>query len=226
MEGKEEEKKVNTEELKSEASSTVNQVKETIKNVDIKKDAVETKGFIGELLKNPLEKIKEIGTKDNGKYLKYAIVFLIIWTVAEVLDKCFSLSSIWGYSHFGSSMISIVKAFITPAVIVLVMSLIVFIINTKNKKSLITVITAVTISYLPVIIASVLSLLTIISSQISMITIPISKLCSVVSIILMYFALKSIFGTEKNSDFIKKFVLVEGIYYIAYFVLSFLGLYI
>ena len=31
-----EEKKVNTEELKSEASTTVNQVKDTIKNVDIK----------------------------------------------------------------------------------------------------------------------------------------------------------------------------------------------
>ena len=36
-----EEKKVNTEELKSEASTTVNQVKDTIKNVDIKKDSIE-----------------------------------------------------------------------------------------------------------------------------------------------------------------------------------------
>ena len=41
-----EEKKLNTEELKSEATNTVNQVKETIKKVDIKKDTIETKGFI------------------------------------------------------------------------------------------------------------------------------------------------------------------------------------
>lgn len=38
-----EEKKVNTEELKSEASTTVNQVKDTIKNVDIKKIALKQK---------------------------------------------------------------------------------------------------------------------------------------------------------------------------------------
>ena len=59
-----EEKKVNTEELKSEASTTVNQVKDTIKNVDIKKDSIETKGFIAELFKDPLGKIKEIVDKD------------------------------------------------------------------------------------------------------------------------------------------------------------------
>ena len=34
------EKKGTTEELKTEASSTVNQVKETIKKVDIKKDSI------------------------------------------------------------------------------------------------------------------------------------------------------------------------------------------
>lgn len=38
-----EEKKVNAEELKSEASTTVNQVKDTIKNVDIKKIALKQK---------------------------------------------------------------------------------------------------------------------------------------------------------------------------------------
>ena len=48
------EQKVNTEELKSEASSTVNQVKDTIKNVNIKKDTVEAKGFIGDMFKDPL----------------------------------------------------------------------------------------------------------------------------------------------------------------------------
>ena len=48
------EQKVNTEELKSEASNTVNQVKDTIKNVNIKKDTVETKGFIGDIFKDPL----------------------------------------------------------------------------------------------------------------------------------------------------------------------------
>ena len=67
-------KKIETNELKSEASNTVNQVKETIKKVDIKKDSIETKGFITELFKDPLGKIKEIVTKDSGKFLTYSII--------------------------------------------------------------------------------------------------------------------------------------------------------
>ena len=39
---------------KKEATDTVNQVKDTIKNVDIKKDSIETKGFVVEMFKNPL----------------------------------------------------------------------------------------------------------------------------------------------------------------------------
>ena len=65
-----EEKKVNAEELKSEASTTVNQVKDTIKNVDIKKDSIETKGFISELFKDPLGKIKEIVEATSGRLLR------------------------------------------------------------------------------------------------------------------------------------------------------------
>ena len=55
-----EENKINTEELKSEASNTVNQVKDTIKKEEKKKDSVETKGFVMEMFKNPLEKLKKL----------------------------------------------------------------------------------------------------------------------------------------------------------------------
>ena len=202
-----EEKKVNTEELKSEASTTVNQVKDTIKNVDIKKDSIETKGFIAELFKDPLGKIKEIVDKENNQYFKYAIIILVIWVVA-------------------SSLMSVIKATIAPICSILVMSIIVLVMNSKNKKSLTTIITTVTTANIPLVIASVVSILTIFGSSISTITIPFTRLCSAVSIVLMYFTLKSIFGEEKNSEFIKKFALVELVYYIAYIVFSLLNIYI
>lgn len=220
------EKKVDTEELKTETSNAVNQVKDTIKKVDIKKDSIETKGFIVDMFKNPLEKIQEIVTKDTGKFLTYAIIIIAVWTIAELLVECFSLGNIWGYMHIGSSILSIIKIAITPILSILAMTFIVFIMNTKNKKSLTTVVTAITAAKIPVVIASVLSILRILSSQIGIITSPITKLCSVVSIILMYFATKSIFGIDKNSDFIKKFVMIEAIYYVVYIVLTFLGIYI
>lgn len=221
-----EDKKVNTEELKNEASNTVNQVKDTIKNVDIKKDSIETKGFITELFKNPLEKLKEIVEKDNGQYLKYAIIILVIWVAAELIARCFAVGSIWRWSGLGTSLMSIIRATIAPVISVLVMSVIVLMMNKNNKKSLTTIIAAVTTANIPVALASVVSLLTIFSSSVSTITSPFASLCNTISIVLMYFTLKAIFGEEKNSDFIKKFVIVEAIYYVAYIIFSLLRIYI
>ena len=122
-----------TEELKKEATDTVNQVKDTIKNVDIKKDSIETKGFVVEMFKNPLGKIKEIVDKDTSKYFTYGIIILAIWVVARLINRSFSFSHIWGLSRVGSAILSILISGITPIVSVLVMSLIVFVMNTKNK---------------------------------------------------------------------------------------------
>lgn len=221
-----EENKVNTEELKSEASNTVNQVKDTIKKVDIKKDSVETKGFIVEMFKNPLEKIKDVTEDKKGKYLKYAIIVLVVWAAAKFLSRCFAIGWYWRPYNIFENMWSIGVATITPLLSVLVMVLIAFILNKKNKKPLTTLISAVTIANIPTAVASVVSLLTIISSQVSLITIPFASLCSVISIVLTYFALKNIFGEEKNTDFIKKFILIETLYYVVYIVLSLLKIYI
>lgn len=215
-----------TEELKKEATDTVNQVKDTIKNVNIKKDSIETKGFVVEMFKNPLGKIKEIVDKDTSKYFTYGIIILAIWVVAKLISRSFSFSHIWGLSRVGSAILSILISGITPIVSVLVMSLIVFIMNTKNKKQLTTVITAIISASIPLVIASVVSLLTIFGTKVSTITAPFTSFCNVISTILMYFAIKAIFGTEKNSEFIKKFILVQGIFYIVYIVLSFFEIYI
>lgn len=215
-----------TEELKKEATDTVNQVKDTIKNVDIKKDSIETKGFVVEMFKNPLGKIKEIVDKDTSKYFTYGIIILAIWVVARLINRSFSFSHIWGLSRVGSAILSILISGITPIVSVLVMSLIVFVMNTKNKKQLTTVITAIISASIPSVIASVVSILTIFGTKVSTITAPFASFCEVISTVLMYFTIKAIFGVEKNSEFIKKFVLVQGIFYIVYIVLSFFEIYI
>lgn len=229
MEGNEQ-NKVNTEELKNEATNTVNQVKDTIKNVDIKKDSLETKGFITDMFKNPLEKIKEIVNNDNSQYLKYAVIILVIWAIAELIKRCFSysfsFSSWWSLSTIGNSIWSIIAATIAPIAGVLVMSVIVLIMNKQNKKPLAKLITVVTTANIPIVIASVVGILAAIVSSISTITIPFTSLCGVISIVLMYFALKAIFNVEKDSEFIKKFVIIEAIYYIAYIVLALLKIYI
>ena len=219
----EEEKKAKTEELKKEASSTVSEVKDTIKQVDIKKDSIETKGFVTELFKDPLGKIKEIVTKENKKNLTYAMIILAIWTVAEIIGTCMSIGMRrYAYGSIFNNMFEVVVALLTPAISILVMSLIILVVNSKNKKPL----TAVTTANVPNVLASVVSLLTIFSTQVSIITTPFNKLCSVVSIVLLYFAAKAIVGTEKNSEFIKKFTIIVALYYVAYVILSLFKIYI
>ena len=220
-----EEKNMDSKNIKEEATDAVNQVKDTIKNVDIKKDSLETKGFIVEMFKNPLEKIREIATKNDKKFLKYVIIILVIWCISELVHEIFTLN-IWGYFNLGKNILRVIIAGITPIISILVMSIIVFLVKGKNKKNLTTIISTITSANIPMVIASIVSLLTLINIRANVLTNPFTQLCNVITIILSYFGIKSLLGIEKNSEYIKKFVIIEAIFYIVYTVLSFLDIYI
>lgn len=219
-------KQVNTEELKNETVNTVNEVKETIKNVNIKEDTVATTNFVKELFTNPLEKIKEIVSDDSNKYLKYAIIILAVWVISIVIKSLFAFSGSWGFSIAWKSLLSIIKSAVAPVLGVLATSIIILMFSKENKKKLTTIITAVTTAQIPVAIADILRLLLIVSSSISKLLTPFTGFCSAISLILVYFTAKSILGVEKNSEFLKKFILIEACYYVVYFVLTFLEIYI
>ena len=226
MEENKEQKQVNAEELKNETVNTVNEVKETIKNVDIKKDTIETKNFVKEMFTNPLEKIKEIVSDDSNKYLKYAIIILAIWVASILIKSLFTVAGIWKFSVAWKTLLSIIKSTVAPILEVLAISVIILLFNKNNKKKLTTIITAVTTAQIPVVIASVLKLTLIISSSMSKLLTPFTGFCSAISLILTYFTAKSVLEVDKNSEFIKKFVLIEACYYVVYFVLTFLEIYI
>lgn len=218
---------INTEELKKETVDTVRQVKDTVKQVDIKKDSLETKGVIVEMFKNPLGKVKEIANDDSNKHFKTAFFVVIIWILAILIK------SIYTYSGYGftfrtafDNILDIIKDIVAPILIICVYSVIVLVMNKDSKKSLTTIITGTTIAKLPVILAEVVGLLTIISSNASTITVPFARLCSITSVILLYFITKEMFESKDDTKFIKTFILIQGIYYIAYIVIKLFGIYI
>lgn len=227
-ENQNQEQTVNTEELKKETAEAVNQVKDTIKNVDIKNDAKEATGFVKSMFKDPFATIKNIAEDTTNKTFKMAIIFVAIWMVAEFLDVIIPVitSKYWTGSLAVERIFRIIKYTIAPVISVLVLSGIVYFMNKENKKSLITTITSMSIAKIPVILASVVSLITLISSNATPVTSRFSSFCSVVSVILVYFSAKSICGEEQNSKFIKKFVVMYGIYYVVSLVAYYLGLYI
>ena len=215
---------VDAEELKNETVDAVKQVKESMKNVDVKEEAKATKGFLIEMFKNPLEKIKEIANDSTNKYFKTAIVLVIIWVIVALIDVISFKYFSWNY--FGKMILSYVKTIISPVLIVFVMSLITYIMNKNSKKSLITIITTITTVKLPVIVAKVISLLTLISSNASAITSRVSSLCSVISTVLLFFAIRELFGEEDEKIIFKNFVIIEVIYKVVSLVVSYLGIYI
>lgn len=217
---------VNTEEIKKETVETVNQVKETIKNVDIKKDAKEATGFVSSMFKDPFGTIKQIVNDSTNKFFKIAIIFMSLWIVAIFIGNLFETSMTrFSFNLAFKQILSIIKAVVAPLVGVIVLSGIIYLMNKENKKSITTIMTAIVTAKIPVIIATAISLLTIIDYKISYITAPFASLCNVITVVLMYFATKSIFGEEQNSKFLKKFVIIQTIYYAIYIVISFLGIY-
>lgn len=220
---------VNKEEIKQETVKTAKEVKETIKNVDIKKDAKETTGFITEMIKKPLVRLKEIAGDDSHKDFKYAIVLVIVWIIAvgivHLVRGYYSIDSFFSYG-FTKNLLRLIKTMIAPLLGIVIMSVIVFIINKDNKKSFVTVLTSITAAQIPVIVASILNLLYIISASISKLLTPFTVFCSVISTIFTFFAIKALCGEEDNSKFLKTFIIIQAIYYVAYLVISYLEIYI
>ena len=81
---------VDTEQLKNETKETVNQVKSSIKNVNFKQDAEETKGFVKEMFSNPFEAVRRVATEEENVFKK-VIFLMIIFIAASVISQIISL---------------------------------------------------------------------------------------------------------------------------------------
>lgn len=228
----------NTEEIKKEAAETVNQVKDTIKNTDFKKDANEAKGFFSKLWKEPIKTMENVTHSSQKQFLKIAIIVFVIWLVASFLSGLISIfNSLSYYSvHYGtfasffkdavSNILAIVKIVITPILSVGVLSAIIYFMLKEKKKPFITIATAVVVAKIPVVLASVISLLEIFSSQFYKITSMFSGICSVISTVLLFFVIKSFYGEKDEDKSMKSFVIIMAIFYVIRFIFSFLGIYL
>ena len=225
MSEKKEEISNQAEEVKKETFKTANDIKETVKNVNIKDETLKTKGFIGEMFKNPIDKIREIA-KEDSKYFKTALFILVIWTIAVFITSSYSTIYYWGFARIFSNILNVLKEILVPIVGVLVLSLIIFVLNKNNKKSLTSIISTVTATRLPLAISSVVSILTLFSRNFAKVTHSFDALCTVITIVLSYFGFKEIFNEKDNNKFTKKFVLIQVIYYLVAIVLTFLEIYI
>lgn len=228
--------KMNTEEIKKEVTDTAKEVKEAIKNADIKKDVNVAKGFISNLFKNPIQEIETVSNSSKNQFLKIAIVLLVIWLVAAFLGSVISIFQSYSvvsnmYTNFGTflrnsvnNVFSVIKAVIAPLLSLVVLSGIVYLMSKDKKKPFLQVATSIVIAKIPVILASVISLLKIFGGQVYNITAPFSAFCSIISTVLLYFTIKALYVEKEDNNFIKKFAIIMGIFYIVRFIISFFGI--
>ncbi len=229
--------KISTDAIKKEAVDTANQVKETLKNTDLKKDANEAKGFVSNFFKNPINEIENVVNSSKNQFLKIAIIVLVVWLVAVLVDQIITTVSYYTsysssltigtfFKHAFSNVLSLVKAVIAPLLSVVVISAISYFMSKDKKHSFIQTATSVVMAKIPVAIAAVVSLLDVIGNQVYKITSPFSGFCSIISVVLLYFTLKSLNGEKEDNTFMKKFAIIMGIFYVAKFIINFFGIYI
>ena len=215
---------VDTEQLKSETKETVNQVKESIKNVDFKKDAEETKGFLKEMFSNPFNAVKRVAQGEEN-VLSKVIIIMIIFIAASVLYQIISIMKFGKYTGVGDNILKLVASILNPLFYIIVPSIVVLIMNRNNKKSLITVISTLVIAAVPVVINQLISLINILVSGITIVTSPITTALSAIALILTYFGMKDLFEEDEDSSFIKKYAIIKLIAAFVLVILARIGIY-
>ena len=224
------------EDLKKETKQTVDQIKETIKSTDLKNDSKAAKGFFSSFFKNPLEEIKKCAFDKKNSFLKIAIIILLVWLIALFISEVFSIANRYLFGAYGSfsyffrnlfpNMLNIIKELIAPIISIAILSGLTYGFNKNKDKSFLSIASTIIIAHIPVIVANIVNLLTIFGSGISKITSCFSSFCSILYYILLYFAIKHLSGESENKSYFWKFALIIGIFYVAKFIFSYLGIYL
>lgn len=240
-ENKEPQNDTNAEEVKVEnkvestTSNTQAEKEAEAKNIDFKKEANEAKNFLTNIFKTPYSEINKVNNKPKS-FMKITIAIMIIWVVAECIGAIIDVVKSFSYSYHSnimsyfvssfSSVFSIIMAILIPVIIVALLSGIIYLLMQNKKKHYWAIVSTVVVAKLPVVAASILSLFSSISSEVSKITSSFSGFCSIISAILVYFAIKSLYAEDDDNKSFKTFLIVMAIYYGIALVLKFFNLYI
>lgn len=231
---KEEKENNNSEEIKKETEKTIKEVKETIKNTDLKEESKIAKAFLTDFFKNPIEEIKKVASESKNKFLKTAIIILLVWVIAIFLKDMIYMISHYLFGYLGSfeyffkhlflNLLDVVKDLVAPIITIGALSALIYVFKKNKDKSFLSIANTILVAKIPVVIASVVSLLTIIDTQITKITSLFSGFCNILSTILLYFAIKELSDEKESDNYFWKFALIIGIFYVIKLVFSYLGI--
>ncbi len=225
---------VNTDEIKNQTVNTAKQVKETIKNVNIKEETIVAKNTVVNMFKDPMGTVENVAEDKENKFFKTSLYLVIVWAAIVLLRIL--INGFKAMSNYDEDLGYVFKNYIfklstlwsilVPVLTIGVYSVIAFALNKNNKKQIPEVASVVSVAYLPVIFGKVIALLTLLSSEMSKIITPIQSILTTTTIVLLYFGLKKLFNENDDKKFIKTFVVIIALYELVAFVLNFMKIYI
>lgn len=221
---------VNADEIKNQTVNTAKQVKETIKNVNIKEETKVATDTLVNMYKDPIGTVEAVAEDKENKFFKTALFLIIVWAISNLLQRFFygmKMKGIYkkdlGYV-FEEYIFKLktIWAILIPAIIIIAYSIIVYVLNKNNKKQIPEVASVVSVAFLPTILGNIITLIEYLSSKINQITTPVVSILNVVTIILLYFGLKKVFNENDDKKFIKTFVVITALYAVVTFVFNLL----
>ena len=192
--------------------------------VDFKDGTQNCKNFFSSFFSNPIKTLKNISDSKHNLFFNTAIIMLLVWVLIMFFHALFgNVYSTNGLYIF----LSAVRDLTIPIISVGFLALIIYCMapNKDEKCSLTNTITSSIVCKIPIIFASFISLINLVSDKAYYITNPITYFCIAISIVLTYFAIKFLYKESEDFKSFKRFMIIEGIFYGVYLILSFLGIY-
>ena len=192
--------------------------------VDFKDGTQNCKNFFSSFFSNPIKTLKNISQSKRNLFFNTSIIILLFWVVIMFFHVLIGTTY---SSNVLYIFLTAVRDLTIPIISVGFMALIIYCIdpNKDEKCNLTNTITSVIVCKIPVIIANFISLINLVSNKAYYITNPINYFCISLSILLTYFAIKYLYKESEDFKSFKRFMVVYGIFYGVYLILSFLGIY-
>ena len=216
---------IDKEELKNQTKDTVNQVKETIKNVNFKKDASATKGFVINMIKKPFSTIEEIVLEKENRFPN-AVILMICLMVLSGLEYVLSIA----FSKYSSgvSFKVLVLDILQPLLFVLAFTVATVVFGGKEKKNITTILTGLTIAYSPKIFTYIASIIySIININIiGYIYTILSNSINFFTYALMFLVIKNVITNDGDNDkLLRKIAVIAICAYLIIKLLVIIGIY-
>jgi len=212
--------------LINESAEAVSQIKNVVKNVNIKEETANAKGFFADMFSNPIGAIKSI-PESGGKHLNIALVVMVIWVAASFINALFSTFFVrlfgWNFGNFLQQIARVVTSTISPIFIVLALSAATYVFFKSRIDKFMPLVITIAIASAPQAIAAVLRIITSLIPGSFAVVGSINALLYLISIVLVYFGIKA-FSDQDDESFFKNFVLIQCMYFAARIVLNAFGI--